>query len=339
MPRGIKFTYEEVKQYFEDHDCELLETEYKNSKTLMRYRCDCGNPDICKIIFSSFKNGSRCIICGGREKHTFEFVYNYFKERKCKLLETEYLNARTKMRYECDCGNSDCKIRFDSFKSGGRCIDCSGNKIKKKLSHSYEHVYNYFKKYDCKMLDKVYTNVHKKIRFRCPCTRVDYITFNKFQTKKYKCCSECTKKKKNRGKNHWNWIEDREELKEINIFRRRCRTILRSVLKRIGKPKNGKTYDILGYNSEELREHVYSHPNWEKIKDEDWHIDHIFPIQAFVEYNIRDIKLINCFENLQPLTEEDNLKKGAKYDEKEFESWLIGKGYENIRKQGFCSVS
>jgi len=88
----------------------------------------------------------------------------------------------------------------------------------------------------------------------------------------------------------------------------------------------------LGYTSEELREHIYNHSNWEKVKDGDWHLDHIFPIQAFIEYNIKDLKLINCLENLQPLTKKDNLKKHDKYDEKEFEEWLIGKGYEIICK-------
>ena len=34
-------------------------------------------------------------------KFTYEYVYNYFKEQKCKLLETEYINSSTKMKYKC----------------------------------------------------------------------------------------------------------------------------------------------------------------------------------------------------------------------------------------------
>ena len=55
-----KLLYKEVKQYFEDRDCELYETEYINNKTLMKYRCSCGNKK-CKIRFADFKKGSRCI--------------------------------------------------------------------------------------------------------------------------------------------------------------------------------------------------------------------------------------------------------------------------------------
>jgi len=54
-------------------------------------------------------------------------------------------------------------------------------------------------------------------------------------------------------------------------------------------------------------------------------LDHIFPIQAFIKYGIRDIKLINCLENLQPLSPVDNMIKSDNYDKKEFEKWLTKK--------------
>ena len=118
-----RFKFEDVKQYFEDRDCELYETEYINNQTPMRYRCKCGNTK-CKITFASFKRGCRCIECSGKEKHTFEFVYNYFKDRNCLLLETEYKNANTKMRYECNCTNES-EITFNHFKNGKRCKKCA----------------------------------------------------------------------------------------------------------------------------------------------------------------------------------------------------------------------
>lgn len=65
--------------------------------------------------------------------------------------------------------------------------------------------------------------------------------------------------------------------------------------------------------------------NWATIKDENWHIDHVFPIKAFMEHNIHDIKIINCLENLQPLTKTDNLTKSDKYDKSHFLEWLLSK--------------
>lgn len=331
MPKRL--TYKDVKQYFEDHDCELFEKEYINSYTSMRYKCDCGNED-CKITFTRFKNGGRCKKCGikkcqEKQKLIFKDVKKYFEDHDCELLETEYINANTPMKYECNCENSS-KITFGNFRRGSRCNKCSTLKV----THTFEYVKQYFEDYDCELLEKEYINSQTKIRYRCSCKNIEMIKFNGFCNKKHKCCSECLLKRRREGKrfgkDHWNWIEDREELKERNRFKSKCRSMLRSVLKRIGKPKDNKTFLMLGYNSEQLRKHVYSHPNWEKVRNKEWHLDHIHPIKAFLDYGIRDIKLINCFENLQPLTKEDNLKKGAKYDEKEFEEWLVGKGYEII---------
>ena len=393
MTVGKKHTFKEVKKYFEDHDCKLSETEYINANTSMKYECSCGNPS--KITFGNFRRGSRCNKCSTlKVTHTFKYVKQYFKDNGCELLETEYINSQTKMRYRCSCKNiemikfngfwnkkhkccSEClpkrrrkiksiltykdvynyfkkydcellekeyinnkvkmryrcscghisKISFGSFKSGHRCKKCSFLK----RTHSYKDVYNYFKKYDCELFETEYINGKTKMRYRCSCGNKSKITFNDFKSGRR--CKECGKEKRKRfGKNHWGWIEDREDLEEINRFKSKCRSMLRSVLKRIGKPKNNKTFLMLGYDSEQLRKHVYSHPNWEKVKDNIWHLDHYHPIKAFLDYGIRDIKLINCLENLQPLTDMDNFKKGSKYDVEEFEEWLVGKGYEIIRE-------
>ncbi len=132
-----KHTFKFVKQYFEDRDCELKETEYINNYTKMRYRCDCGNPIICKITFKKFKKGHRCKKCRGGIKFTFEEVYNYFKDRDCELYETEYINSHTLMRYGCNCGNTDCKIRFYSFKQGHRCKECALKRKSGKNNYNY----------------------------------------------------------------------------------------------------------------------------------------------------------------------------------------------------------
>lgn len=57
-----KKTYEEVKNLFTQHGYELLETEYKDNKQKLEYKCKCGN--ICRV--SVHKIGSRipCKNCG-----------------------------------------------------------------------------------------------------------------------------------------------------------------------------------------------------------------------------------------------------------------------------------
>ena len=110
--------------------------------------------------------------------------------------------------------------------------------------------------------------------------------------------------------------------KEGDLFRSRCYTLLKRCLKRVGKEKKVRSTNLLGYSSQQLKERIESHPNWKSVKDGNWHIDHIFPINAFVNHGIKDIQLINHLDNLQPLGEIENVAKGDKYDEQDFLKWL-----------------
>ncbi|MHA1468957.1 MAG: hypothetical protein ACTSSP_00195 [Candidatus Asgardarchaeia archaeon] len=129
-----KYTFKYIKEYFKEQRCELLEKEYKDNKTHLEYKCNCGN--ISKINFKSFKIGQRCSKCKGGEKLTYEYVNTFFKKENCELLEKEYKNARSKLKYKCNCGDVS-KIVFDHFRLGQRCKKCG---IKKNSGCNH---YNY----------------------------------------------------------------------------------------------------------------------------------------------------------------------------------------------------
>lgn len=86
--RSLKqLSYEDVKKYFSDNQCQLLETNYINANTPMNYICSCGNES--KIQFKHFKNGSRCYKCGldkqkrfGSENHYWNPDRTYVKQRE-----------------------------------------------------------------------------------------------------------------------------------------------------------------------------------------------------------------------------------------------------------------
>lgn len=156
-----KHTFESINKYFEDQSCKLLETEYINNKTKMKYRCKCGNDS--EITYGNFLSGKRCKKCAGNEKLTYEFVHNYFKEDKCELLESEYINSNTKMKYKCKCGNES-SISWDSFISGSRCKKCSGSE-----TFTYEYVKNFFKERNCELLETEYKNISTPMKYKCEC--------------------------------------------------------------------------------------------------------------------------------------------------------------------------
>jgi hypothetical protein len=189
-----KHTVENIFEYFEQKNCKLLSKEYLNSKTKLNYICSCGNE--ASINFSNFKRGHRCMKCGNNEKHTFEYVSEYFKQQNCKLLSKEYLNNYTKMEYICSCGNKS-SVRFSNFQRGNRCMKCSRTE-----KYTFEYIFEYFKQQGCVLLSKNYLNTRIKMDYICTCGNKSSIRFNSFKSGqrcmmcrdvkiKYICCKEC----------------------------------------------------------------------------------------------------------------------------------------------------
>ena len=106
------------------------------------------------------------------------------------------------------------------------------------------------------------------------------------------------------------------------LFPKKAYGALATCRQYLGTQKQERTFRTLGYSPLELIEHIQKHPSWKLVKDTDWHLDHIFPIIAFIEKGITDIKIICSLTNLQPLSAIDNMKKNDSYDPELFDKWL-----------------
>jgi len=252
----VKIYYKDIKQYFQEQRCELLESNYVNAKHVMNYKCVCGS--IAKICWSNFKSGRRCKKCRttkitNKTRHSYQYVYDYFKNNDCFLLSAEYKNSSTLMNYQCACGNL-AEICFANFKNGRRCKKCAINNIS--------------------------------------------------------------------GSNHYLWNPDRVEVAQNLHFRKRCYGVLYLALKSLGISKTTRYVSVVGYTARSLKKHIIEHSNWQKVKDKNWEVDHIFPIKAFIDCGIKDIKLVNCLDNLQPILKSENRIKSKKYNKNDFLIWL-----------------
>jgi len=104
-----------------------------------------------------------------------------------------------------------------------------------------------------------------------------------------------------------------ERLKLDHNFRLRFNfsSLLRYHIKKGGN----KTFDIVGYTINQLKQHLEqqfdSKMNWDNYGSY-WHIDHIKPASSFNQKN--DIEFKECWslENLQPLEAKENMRKGAR---------------------------
>ena len=83
--------------------------------------------------------------------------------------------------------------------------------------------------------------------------------------------------------------------------------------------KTGSAIRDLGCSISDLKKHLESQftegMSWDNYGSHGWHIDHVKPLSRFNLNNKEQFKEACHYSNLQPLWAEDNLSKGAKYDE------------------------
>jgi len=123
-----KLTIDFVREEFEARGYELLETEYINNSTKMRYKCP-NHPD--KELRTTWNNFNskhqRCPYCAGNVKLDFNFVKSEFEKRGYELLEKEYYGSGMLMSYKCKYHQNEIlSMSYDNLKQGHGCPICSG---------------------------------------------------------------------------------------------------------------------------------------------------------------------------------------------------------------------
>lgn len=90
------------------------------------------------------------------------------------------------------------------------------------------------------------------------------------------------------------------------------RSILRRTLKATNQRKTNNTVKILGYDGDQLRDHLERHMlpgmTWENYGDE-WHIDHTISVAEYIRLGVTDPAVINALSNLMPMWAKDNISK------------------------------
>jgi hypothetical protein len=272
------------------------------------------------ISWCNLKKGQGCRYCAGNIRFEYEEVAQYFGQHGCKLLEENYQNNDILMSFRCSCGAVS-KVRFRDFKSGRRCIHCKFDRLADHFRTPFQEVEAFFRQHGATLLAETYKDNRTKMPYICKCGSVSSATYSNFQ----KCpnCKKCGNLKVS-GSNCYMWNPDREAIKRNAKYRKICNNILARALGIASLVKGDHTYTLLGYHARDLQEHIHRHPNYQGEK---WmQVDHIFPIKAFMDYQIYDLKFINRLDNLQPLYGTGNQEKADKYDRTEFERWLKANG-------------
>lgn len=192
------------------------------------------------------------------------------------------------------------------------------------IKYTYEEVVKIFGQNQCVLISKEYHNAHQYLVFICKCGNKSKKKFYWFLKKPF--CRTCGYAKRNQfGPNNPHWNPDRDKVEMASKFRTICKNLLRRSMKAISN-KDDTTYKILGYTNIELINYITNHPNWNKCSIDSWSIDHIFPIKAFIDFGITDIRIINHLSNLQPMSRRQNCSKKDSYCVEAFTQYLKERG-------------
>lgn len=190
----------------------LLTTEEEYIDASSPITLICNNNHIEKTTYRAILKGRTCTSCSGLAKHTIDTARAIFEKAGCELLETEYVNNNTKMKYKCSCGNAS-SIKLQNFIMGKRCYECRNSKISKAKAHDYEYIKSFFEENGCTLLSTEYENITVPLVYTCRCNREGRSSFATFKTNKR--CRECFW---DTMRNHDLTLEDREGRRLIDGY-------------------------------------------------------------------------------------------------------------------------
>lgn len=142
---GVKYTLEQVIEFFTENECILLSTEYTKNTQVLKFTCKCQNE--INMTFKKYLVQKCCDTCHSktlqrRFKYTFEEVQKIFTDQECVLVSTEYKNQTTELEYICKC-NLDVKVKtsLKKFLKNGHCQQCGIEQRKSTNLEKYGHIY------------------------------------------------------------------------------------------------------------------------------------------------------------------------------------------------------
>jgi len=94
-----KHTIEEMQEIAKERGGRCISDKYTNSDTKLSWQCREGHQ--WEATPNRVQQGSWCAVCAGLKKGTIEEMQEIARERGGKCLSKEYINSRTKLRWQC----------------------------------------------------------------------------------------------------------------------------------------------------------------------------------------------------------------------------------------------
>lgn len=208
-----KVTYQVIKDYVESKNCKLVTTEVDFQslreefitldKFNLEYICNCGNHFECN--FSRFRNANKitCNECStevrsSQKRKSIEQIKKIISldGSGCKLLEDEYKNTKTKMLFQCDCGETFITSWENYYYRNVRTCEKCRKLFRKEHPNKkwdYDSVLEFVRVNGngSKLLSKEYKNYDLPLLFECRCGNKFSTTLDNFIRANTRQCLRC----------------------------------------------------------------------------------------------------------------------------------------------------
>lgn len=219
-----KLTIEDAKDVFSGRGFILIDTEYINSETPMRYICVCGNES--KMSLKNAKKGRNCSTCGRRsvsktKTTSIADIKKIFEGYGCTLISDSYTFGE-KIKYICTCG-SKADITLGQAKYyGTSCKNCRSIKIgNTKRKYNIEDIRVMFSEQGKRLLATEFKNSLTPMPYICRCGSESSINLNNFL--KGKDCFNCRSGKISEKTRNPNISDEERELRRTRPEHKRFR--------------------------------------------------------------------------------------------------------------------
>lgn len=201
MNKITRWNYELVLDFVKNNSkCLLLSTEFKTEKNKMLFKCNCGNEFETTFERFRLRNKRQCNSCGfieqlKKQSLSYDEVKRYVTENSnSELLDTEYVNVNSKLKFKCKCGEIFFKS-FYKFKNKSKtCKKCSYLEISISQTFTIDFVKSFIESNGCTLLSEIYKSSEEIIDIKCKCNNVYKTTFNSFKNYNQIRCARCTRK-------------------------------------------------------------------------------------------------------------------------------------------------
>lgn len=132
---------EDVKRLFDEIGYRMVEKSYKGSRYPIQFICPNHPHEIQSVRFNDLKRGGKCRFCAiDNLRLSIEEVKSIFESKGYALIDREYKNNCTPMRYTCpNHPDKELYITVDSLRGGHGCYFCGVDAISGENHYKYNH--------------------------------------------------------------------------------------------------------------------------------------------------------------------------------------------------------